>query len=528
MKKLLIIIIFIYTFGVEVRPGYQRFCTAINWLAARFKTLFKFFGRALCVLKRWITKIEIKYAVILLTFICIAGFTVSGLANNIILFDPITADITFATSRDIAISSAEFDHQGNIDDEVEMSDERFEMLMDEFEITAQAAPNDEFLYILELVEYEFFDSQIRFRIHEQLPPTIPVSEVNSNLSEIIFTDIEFTDPGIYTFQITQIMPADVEAWRSELDYHLVMIKVQENLETEKLDAYKSSGHDINFTSTFYYDISDRIGDKLRLRWDNHLATVCDNLDKTPIIDVVNRYADAMAIHFENFETGCTFIYGQHRNFFAASTTKAPFALWIYTMADRGEVDLDELLTFTWADNMVGSGIIRHRYSFGTQFTIRDVIGLNIYQSDNVATRMLLRRFGHQGFTNFATSRGADRNHFPDFWNARLTPDLAGFYMREIFNYIEGDYPNSEIFKEQLLNNQFPFIVADYPIASKTGWHSDFGGAWNDMAIIYAPSPYSLSLLSAHRRGTALDHHAYQELSRAFQEFNEINFINPWP
>ena len=46
---------------------------------------------------------------------------------------------------------------------------------------------------------------------------------------------------------------------------------------------------------------------------------------------------------------------------------------------------------------------------------------------------------------------------------------------------------------------------------------------HDMAIVYAPSPYILAILSADRVGTDDDHAAYEYISLAFQEFNRLNF-----
>ena len=93
----------------------------------------------------------------------------------------------------------------------------------------------------------------------------------------------------------------------------------------------------------------------------------------------------------------------------------------------------------------------------------------------------------------------------------------------IFFKIESNQRYSNEFKQNLLNNQFPFITADYPVASKTGWYHRYGGAWHSMAIIYAPSPFSLTILSSERSGIAEDYAAYRYIAHAFQEFNRVNF-----
>jgi len=255
-----------------------------------------------------------------------------------------------------------------------------------------------------------------------------------------------------------------------------------------------------------------------------LPPSCDALDFTPIYSAIERYGDGVAIYFENLETGCIFRHNAEQNFFAASTAKAPYALWLYTLAEQGVIDLEATLSFGEEHRFPGSGIIQHTYPLGYEFTLRRLIALNLYESDNVATQILRSEFGYTDYANFISNLGGSHYFVNDLWNARITADEAGFFMREIFAYIESDGRYSHEFRENLLHNQHPFIVADYPVASKTGWHQDFGGAWHDMAIVYAPSPYILVILSSDRIGTAEDHRVYQYISHAFQTFNQLNFI----
>jgi len=112
---------------------------------------------------------------------------------------------------------------------------------------------------------------------------------------------------------------------------------------------------------------------------------------------------------------------------------------------------------------------------------------------------------------------------PDFvgcrvMNSDLTANEAGLVARNIFDYIESGGRYSHEFRAALLDNQFPFIVSDHPVASKTGWTSP--RAWHDMAIVYAPSPFTLVILSARYGWTDADYADFKEISTAFQEFND--------
>jgi len=205
-------------------------------------------------------------------------------------------------------------------------------------------------------------------------------------------------------------------------------------------------------------------------------------------------------------------------------TKAPFSLWLYRMAEEHLINLGMYVEYLEEDTRPRSGIIRYLFEYGDYISVYDLIALNLYLSDNTATNMLLRVFGYHGYANFIEEMGGTRDYVLDMTNARLTAKEAGFFARIIHEYLESGGRYSEVFRQHLLANTQRIIVSDYPVASKNGGFPYLGGAWHDMAIVYAPSPFSLSILSADGRGYASDFEAFAYISMAFQQFNEINFI----
>lgn len=256
-----------------------------------------------------------------------------------------------------------------------------------------------------------------------------------------------------------------------------------------------------------------------------IFTPTDNLHThTQELDqLLRRFGDSLSVYFENLETGFVYRYNAERVYFSASVPKASFALYIYQKAERGETNLDSVHTFTTADYMGGSGIIRHRYRPGATFTQRELLRLNLSESDNIATLMLIRIHGLTGYKQFISDIGGTPSFVQNrVMNSNLTANEAGLFAREIFNYIESGGRYSDEFKAHLLDNQFPFIVADYPVASKTGWTRPI--AWHDMAIVYAQSPYILVILSARNGWTEKDYSDFAEISLAFQRFNGKWFV----
>jgi len=239
---------------------------------------------------------------------------------------------------------------------------------------------------------------------------------------------------------------------------------------------------------------------------------------------LEQFDSQIAIHFENLETGFTFSYQGDRVFFGASATKLPFALYIYHKAEQGRTNLNTTMHFTEADFWEGSGFIRHRYEYGQAFTQRQLLHLMLAPSDNIATRILRRHHGLAGYREFITSIGGDAHFVQNLTYSYLNAYDAGLFMRESFNYIQSGGRYSDEFRRNMLANRYPFIVADYPVASKSGWAASFGGAYHDMAIIFAPSPYTLALLSSFD-GTPTQRGKYEAISMFFQDFNQRHFVN---
>ena len=124
--------------------------------------------------------------------------------------------------------------------------------------------------------------------------------------------------------------------------------------------------------------------------------------------------------------------------------------------------------------------------------------------------------------DFVASLGANPNNVHDnVFNSFLNIEEAGIFIGAIFDYVESGGRYSDYFRQSLLNNKYPSLISDYPIAGKSGW--TYPSAWHEMAIIYAPSPFVLAILSIHRRGSEEDFRLFGEISMMFQEFNDTWF-----
>lgn len=225
----------------------------------------------------------------------------------------------------------------------------------------------------------------------------------------------------------------------------------------------------------------------------------------------------IAVYYSNIHNDFSFSHNGDRVYFAASITKAPFAMYIYKLAEAGLTDLTSLHPFLPIFRTGGSGIIRHDHVYGDLFSQHQLLGYNLYLSDNIATRMLRDIHGYASFSRFVSELGSNPNFVYNITYSRTSANDAGILMRAMYDYISSGGTYSRVFLNNLLNNHFPFIKSSYPVAGKTGWFPQFGGAWHEIAIVYAPSPFILVVLSNNYGGA--DTPIFQEISMFIEEFN---------
>ena len=240
-----------------------------------------------------------------------------------------------------------------------------------------------------------------------------------------------------------------------------------------------------------------------------------NPDVSVLDDFLRKWGNAVSIYYKNLEFGFIYTHNAERVFSAASVIKAPYALYIYHLAEKGLADLNTVHTYTIRDYRGGSGVIRHMRP-GMRFTEYELLKHAIRYSDNVAFHMLIRAYGIYGFREFVTEIGGDSGLIRTVAGASMTAAEAGLFALEIYRYIESDGKYAAQFKADLKNTNNPMIVSDWPMARKYGW---WQGNFHDMAIVYSDSPYILVIMTQ----SGGNFRKFREISMVFQEFNDTNF-----
>ena len=253
-----------------------------------------------------------------------------------------------------------------------------------------------------------------------------------------------------------------------------------------------------------------------------------NLDFTPctaaLRTALQRHGNNVSVFYMNMESGFTFTYNPGRVYFGASTNKLYNALYVYTLAERGYITLDGIHTFTAADRRGGSGSIQHM-PYGTRFTTQELLNHSIRYSCNVAYRMLALRYNHPDFTffQFAEEIGANRNRILSLTAKNIDAMDGAVWLIAVFEYLQSDGRYAHELRYDLIYAINPISSYNYDVAAKYGWMAPHSGELHDMAIIFAPSPYILIILSDTGSAPGLGFAPIDRIGRLFEAFNDRYF-----
>lgn len=229
--------------------------------------------------------------------------------------------------------------------------------------------------------------------------------------------------------------------------------------------------------------------------------------------LIASYEGTLAVGYYDILSGYQYTYNGDHSFPAASVIKAPFCRYVLGMVEQNELDLSIELTYTEDMLVGGTGIIKDA-EFGTTYTQEELIKLAIRKSDNVAFKLLRQVYPAAGFKQYAKAIGiTDIAGIKNISSSNITACNAITYMKDIYSYITGENQYGKTLETHMRSTVNPMIRSKYPVVRKYGWME---GAYHDMAIIKAPRPYILVILSDHSEGTDEDKEMFRVISQAVE------------
>lgn len=235
--------------------------------------------------------------------------------------------------------------------------------------------------------------------------------------------------------------------------------------------------------------------------------------KSQLDSMLAGFGGQVAALYKDIETGYTYTYNGDTSFFAASLTKVPYCLYLLQLAADGKCDLEQKLTYTEKIGSNGTGKVKNS-PFGTQFTVSQLIEYTLRYSDNAALRMLRSVYPASGFQKYAAGIGIKNTAAIGLiTNSRITANDAAVYMQAIYDFVGSNATYGSLLRDHMIRTNNKWFTSRYPILHKYGWADK---AFHEIALVEAPHPYILVLLTDHEDGTEADFAMFRNFSKTVE------------
>ena len=237
------------------------------------------------------------------------------------------------------------------------------------------------------------------------------------------------------------------------------------------------------------------------------------------------YAGGRKIGFYllDLATGMSVGYNSADSFPTASTVKLGLALYAYKQIAAGNASLSTRITYRPWHYCEGSGVLINSASYGQSFTLKYLLHVMIYESDNIAYYMVHDYFGTAGYNNMIKSLGGFNTHASTTTWGYLSPWELGLIWQEIYRFRDTCW-EGEYFFDELLNAKFNFIKralgSKYKkVAHKSGFNPK---GYHDSAIIFGDRPFVMVIMMSPAAG---DNQGYLTKMAKLLDEVENEYIN---
>ena len=202
----------------------------------------------------------------------------------------------------------------------------------------------------------------------------------------------------------------------------------------------------------------------------------------------------ISLAYTDIETGFTLMINPDKHYFSASVMKAPYILYIYRLALDGRADLEQKLVYTEKYKRDGTGVLKNM-EFGTEFTVEELIGFALEESDNAAFAMLRELYPEDGYTDYIKSLGVEHgNDSKAFNQPQICCETSRIFSQAVYDFICEDNEYSENLKYHMTHSRNTMIVGGNgsEVVRKYGWYD---GYFHDMAVIFGENNYTITIMT---------------------------------
>jgi beta-lactamase class A len=229
---------------------------------------------------------------------------------------------------------------------------------------------------------------------------------------------------------------------------------------------------------------------------------------------IRRFKGEVGIVVKDLRFDWEFSRNEEKLFPSASLVKIPIMVACFIAAEEGRVNLGRKIILCKTDKYPGSGVLKDVCP-GTVFTVQELIGLMIDDSDNTATNMLTSMLGinylnsvfdRLGLKNTNLSRRVADFESRDrgIENYTTAQDIGGL-LEQIYrrNLISQRLSNKclKVLKMQRVRDRIPkYLPANTPVAHKTGLERN---VCHDAGIVFGrQGDLLVCVLTRHARPSA--------------------------
>ncbi len=225
----------------------------------------------------------------------------------------------------------------------------------------------------------------------------------------------------------------------------------------------------------------------------------------------------VAVYFKDLDSGAEYVYNGEEKFDVASLSKAPYAMYLYQLVEQGQASLEETFLID-AESIKGSeensGKLKDDPNLPRELSLAEMIEYLLRYSDTVAQRVLLKRYPAEGYAAWAAQLGLQ---YPadvrGVTSGVITAPDAGVYLAALQAYMASGQYGPQL-QEHLMNTRNAMIRTPWPVARKYGWDTS---AYHDMAVVYAPHPYLIAILTDKSGAAAEDLAQFTAIPALFEQ-----------
>ncbi len=225
----------------------------------------------------------------------------------------------------------------------------------------------------------------------------------------------------------------------------------------------------------------------------------DEADLAAIAGAAQWEGQPAGLYFEDLASGQRLLLGGEDRYYLASVLKAPYCMWICTLADAGKADLSQTIRYDASMRHGGAGIVKD-FADGTEISVAGLLEYAIRFSDNTAIDLLLTRFPFADFKEFIVREaGISCPEGMETFSRTTLPlkDIAAM-TRRVADYLYSGAPHAGDLREDLLSTDYRCILAENnEIAQKYGY---WEGWFHTTALVYGKRPYLLCICTAPGSG----------------------------